>query len=318
MAPIGGKRSPDAQMKTRPILAIVGPTGVGKTALSELIAEQSPTDVVSADSRQVYRELSIGTATPSLEMRKRIPHHFVQEKSLGEPWTAGRFAHEATERIHSILERGARPLVVGGSTLYLEALLFGLADVPAGDPAIRKALTRIAAQPSGAIRLYEELLQVDPEAASRLDATKTQRLVRALEIVRTTGRTWSSYLVERSEPAFSFSILVLNRSRESLYTRINDRVDRMLNAGLLEENMRLISEGYALDTNPLRTIGYQEPLAYLRGQLDYETMVETLKRNTRRYAKRQLTWFRRWEQAQWINLDESDPGRLAALYSIAE
>ena len=284
-----------------PFLVLTGPTAVGKTALSLRLAERMGAEIVSADSRQVYRGLDIGTAKPGAEERDRVPHHFIDELELGARWSAGLFANAANRRIRAILERERIPLIVGGSTLYLEALVHGLADVPAGDPSVRETLARDIRRPGQAQRLYDELVQVDPRGAATLDPTKTQRLIRALEVYRTTGRPWSSYLDATPLPPFRYRVIVLDRDREALRQRIDRRVDDMLERGLLAENERLLEAGFRLDTNPLRTIGYQEPIAYLEGEMTYEEMVRRLKRDTRRYAKRQRTWFRRRREYKWLD-----------------
>jgi len=291
-----------------PFLVLTGPTAVGKTELSLRVAERLGAEIVSADSRQVYRELDVGTAKPGEAERARVPHHFVDELALGTPWSAGRFADAANERIAAILDRGGVPLVVGGSTLYLEALVHGLANVPAGDPAVRAALVREVATPAGAAALFEELQRVDPTGAATLDPTKTQRLVRALEVYRTTGRPWSSYFEAVTPPPYRYRVVVLTRARAELYRRVEARVAWMLEAGLVEENRRLLEAGFRLDTNPLRTIGYQEPIAYLTGAISYEEVVRRLGQNTRRYAKRQLTWFRRRVEYEWLDLGEVSGG----------
>lgn len=287
-----------------PFLVLTGPTAVGKTALSLEVAQRLGAEIISADSRQIYRRLSIGTAKPSLDEQRRIPHHFVDELPLGAPWSAGRFADAANARIRGILKRGRFPLVVGGSTLYLEALVHGLADVPVGDPEVRTRLMQEAVAPGGGERLFEELMQVDPAGAATLDPSKTQRLVRALEVVRSTGRPWSAFFSDRVPPPYRYRVIVLTRPRADLYRRIEARVDRMLEEGLLEENRQLLSDGYRLDTNPLRTIGYHEPFEHLVGVLSYADMVERLKRNSRRYAKRQLTWFRRRVEYEWLDVSD--------------
>ncbi len=279
---------------------------MGKTALALELAEKIGAEILSADSRQVYRGLDVGTAKPPPEERARAPHHFIDEKTLDEPWSAGRFADEANARIAGILARGRVPLVVGGSTLYLESLVHGLSDVPAAPPEVRAALMREAATPDGRLRLYHELRAADPATADTLDPTKSQRLVRALEPLRTTGRTRSDYLAHAPRPPFRYRVVVLERPRDSLYRRINDRVDAMLAAGLLDENKKLLAAGHPADANPLRTIGYQEPLAHLRGEIAYDEMVRLLKLHSRRYAKRQLTWFRR--RPAYLRLDlATDP-----------
>jgi len=291
---------------------LAGPTAVGKTALSLAIAGRIGAEIVSADSRQVFRGLDIGTAKPSADELKSIPHHFIDERDLGNPWSAGRFAEEANGRIADILRRGAIPLIVGGSTLYLEALVHGLADIPDSDPAIRAELNEQVSTLEGAQNLLEELERIDPEGAETLDPTKTQRLVRALEVYRTTGEPWSSFFARAEPPPYRYRVVVLTRPRAGLYARIEARVDAMLDAGLLEENRRLFESGFQLDTNPLRTIGYQEPLAHLSGEIDYDEMVRLLKRNTRRYAKRQLTWFRRRPEYEWVDLSVYDSADDAA------
>ena len=289
-----------------PFLVLAGPTAVGKTALSLAIAGRIGAEIVSADSRQVFRGLDIGTAKPSADELKSIPHHFIDERDLGNPWSAGRFAEEANGRIADILRRGAIPLIVGGSTLYLEALVHGLADIPDSDPAIRAELNEQVSTLEGAQNLLEELERIDPEGAETLDPTKTQRLVRALEVYRATGEPWSSFFAQAEPPPYRYRVVVLTRLREELYARIEARVDAMLDAGLLEENRGLMDAGFKLDTNPLRTIGYQEPFAHLSGEIDYDEMVRLLKRNTRRYAKRQLTWFRRRPEYEWVDLSAYD------------
>lgn len=281
-----------------PFFILTGPTAVGKTALSLDLADRLGAEIISADSRQVYQRLTIGTAKPTATERARARHHFIDELELDEPFSAGRFAEEANRRIADILERGKVPLVVGGSTLYLYALQFGLADIPDVDPAYRREVeARLNAE--GAETLYRELERIDPRAAATLDATKTQRLVRALEVYEATGRPLSSFQDETPVPPYRYRTIVLHRTRAELYSRINARVDEMLQAGLLDEVRAVLDAGYRPTINALRTIGYREPIAYLRGRIDYDEMVRTLKRNTRRYAKRQLTWFRRFESFEW-------------------
>jgi tRNA dimethylallyltransferase len=289
------------------ILVLAGPTAVGKTDLSLSLAQQLDAEIVSADSRQVYRELTIGTAKPPPDELAIAPHHFIDELHLGEPFSAGIFAREATDRIHDIHGRGRTALVTGGSTLYLEALLHGLSGVPETSAETRGELTE-RLRIEGAENLFAELERVDPVSAATMDPTKTQRLVRALEVYHDTGEPLSHYHREAQPPPFRSLVFVLTRPRERLYQRINQRVDVMLEAGLVDENRRLLDAGFPPDLNPLRTIGYREPMAHLRGEIDFEEMMRRLKRNTRRYAKRQLTWFRRRPEYVWIDLDEEGLG----------
>ncbi|MFN3597881.1 MAG: tRNA (adenosine(37)-N6)-dimethylallyltransferase MiaA [Rubricoccaceae bacterium] len=280
---------------------IAGPTASGKSALAVALAEIAGGEVVSADSRQVYRELEIGTAKPDAAQRARVPHHFVDERSLAEPFTAGQFAREAEARIAAILSRGAVPVVAGGSTLYLEALVHGLGAMPPAVPALRAHLEDVARTPGGRQALFDELRAADPETAATLDPTKSQRLVRMVEVLRSTGRAPAAFRRQVARPRYRFLVCVLDWPRQTLYARIDARVDAMLAAGLIEENRRLLEAFPELDTPALRTIGYRESRAYLRGECTFEEMVTRLKRNSRRYAKRQLTWFRRHPEYVWID-----------------
>lgn len=295
-----------------PHLIITGPTAVGKTASSLQVAERLGAEIVSVDSRQIYRQIDTGTAKPSARDRERVPHHFVDELDLKESISAGEYAERAEARMKEILERGNRPLLVGGATLYLRALKEGLADIPDVPADVRDHLNE-RLEREGAETLYEELLEVDPEAAESMDPTKTQRLVRALEVYHGTGRALTFYHENQPEPEFSYVTVVLNRDRKKIHRRISRRVDHMLDEGLLEEVRRLREKGYTPDnTQALRSIGYREPMAYLSGEFDYEEMVRLLKRNTRRYAKRQITWFRRDESNRWIHIQEAnDPSDIA-------
>lgn len=291
-------------MTSAPIIAITGPTGVGKTDASLRLAAYLDAEIVSIDSRQIYKELDIGTAKPSAEALARIPHHFISERSVQDALSSGVFASLAEERIASIISRGKQPIIVGGSTLYLHALQHGLAEIPRIDPAVRAHLA-VRLETEGSPALFEELVQVDPVAALTMDATKSQRIVRALEVYHATGRTLSGYHTAASPPAFKYRTFVFNRERAHLYDRINRRVDDMLGAGLLEEVAGLKASELDLDLPVFRTIGYQEPLQYLNGDIDEQEMIRLLKRNSRRYAKRQLTWFRRFESYTWIEADEA-------------
>lgn len=283
-----------------PILTITGPTAVGKTEHSLDVAERLDAEIVSADSRQVYQELTIGTAKPGADELARVPHHFIGERSLHEPFSAGEFADAANERIREILDRDRRPIVVGASTLYLHALQYGLADIPDVDQQVRERLEH-RMNTEGQEALYRELQKVDPQQAESTDPTKTHQVIRALEVYHGTGKPLTYYYENQPEPPFAYVTVVLNRDRERLYERINRRVDRMLDDGLLDEVRSVMEiEGVQLDEPPLSTIGYREPIQYLRDEIDYDEMVRLVKRNSRRYAKRQLTWFRRYDEYHWL------------------
>ena len=304
----------DDEDRPGPFLTITGPTAVGKTALSLDVAEALDAEIISADSRQVYDALTIGTAKPGPDEQARVPHHFIGERSLHEPFSAGDFADEANARIHAVLDRDRQPLIVGGSTLYVHALQEGLADIPDVHDDVRQHLERRMTQ-EGEQALYEELKRVDPAQAESTDPTKTHRVIRALEVYHATGRPLTYYHEHQSEPPFTYETVVLNRDREALYDRINQRVDVMLDRGLLDEVERVMElDGVELDEPPLSTIGYREPIQHLKGELAYDEMVRLVKRNTRRYAKRQLTWFRRYDQYHWMDADEASVEAVLEFY----
>lgn len=248
--------------------------------------------------------MDIGTAKPTPEQRARVPHHFIDEREIDDPVSAGSLATEAWQRIESIYAREKGTVATGGSTLYLKALVEGLMDVPPVPPEMRDRLNQ-RLQAEGAETLYEELRRVDPVSAASMDATKSQRIVRALEVYAATGRPLSAFRENQPAPPFDFRVIVLSRDRAELYERINLRVDLMLETGLVDEVRHLLDSGFDEHLPAMRTIGYQEPLRFLRGELDHTEMVRLLKRNTRRYAKRQLTWFRGNAGYHWIDASES-------------
>lgn len=288
----------------QPVPTIAGPTAVGKTELSLSVAERLGAEIVSVDSRQVYRRLDIGTAKPSEEVRQRVPHHFIDERDLDEEFSAGAFADEAHARIDAIRRRGREALVVGGSTLYLHALQVGLADIPDVPGAVRERLNR-RLDDEGGDALFAELQDVDPRRARQLDATKTQHVVRSLEVYHHTGRPITHYFNQQPEPPHTFATVVLNRERPALYDRINRRVDRMLDRGLVEEARALDEAGVDRTRPPLRTIGYREVFDFLDGKTDRAEMQRLIKRNTRHYAKRQLSWLRRYDDYEWRDAETS-------------
>ncbi len=280
---------------------IAGPTAVGKTSISLLVAHDLGGEIISADSRQVFRQMHIGTASPEVSEKGSVPHHFIAEKNLDEPFSAGIFAKDAESRIAEVIERGARPVVVGGSTLYLRALTQGLADIPDIDPSVRKALnSRLVNE--GAEVLFKELTELDPEFSNTLDHTKTQRIVRGLEVWIGTGVRLSEHFKNARPPSYKYQYYILDRDRLELYERINRRVTAMMEAGLAEEVESILSAGTDPATNALQTIGYREVIRHLSGEVSIDLTISDVQRNTRRYAKRQLTWFRKIPDAIWVNL----------------
>lgn len=293
------------------IVLIVGPTASGKTALSIALAREMEGEIVSADSRQIYRGLDVGTAKPTLEERAAIKHHFVDELDPGQPISAGDFFREAEARIRLIRGRGRVPLVVGGSTLYVDALLNGIADIPHVEPEVRELLKQ-RLHVEGSEALFRELSEVDPKSAATMDPTKSQRIVRALEVFHGTGTPLSRYHASRVTPSFSYRGVLLKRNRADLYNRINRRVDAMMAAGLVREVRDLLDSGLDPRGNALQTIGYSEVVAHLSGEIDQDEMLRLIKRNTRRYAKRQITWFKRYRDFMVVDAD-TEPQKLFSL-----
>ncbi len=285
------------------IPVLVGPTCVGKTAQSISAAKQLDAEIVSCDSRQIYRQLNAGTAKPSALEQRTVPHHFINELDLGEHNTAGMFAESAEDRISDIISRDKIPLIVGGSTLYLHALIRGLANIPTVRETTRAQMaSRLKGE--GLDALFEELQQVDAAYARTLDKTKSQRILRGLEVFHDTGRPISYFFENnRAKPKFKYHLYVMQRDRSDLYRRINARVDQMLASGLVEEVAHLKAAGWDLGTSSLRTIGYREVFGFLDRLYDRSEMIRLIKRNTRRYAKRQVTWFRQYPDASWIAPD---------------
>lgn len=290
---------------------IAGPTGVGKTSISIAVARILDSEIISADSRQVFRQMRIGTARPGKDLLQAAAHHFIADRNLDDPYSAGIFAREAEERIGQIIARGHSPLVVGGSTLYLRALVEGLADIPVVDPEIRLRMNR-RLHDEGAGPLYEELCAVDPAFASTLDASKSQRIIRGLEVWHGTGKPISEYFTEQSTPDSSYTFFILDRERSELYARINTRVDRMISEGLVDEVISILDAGFGPEVNALQTIGYREAVRYLNGDCSLDVMTSEIKKNTRRYAKRQLTWFRGLSEARWIMVTQKSDDAVTA------
>ncbi|QMW03528.1 tRNA (adenosine(37)-N6)-dimethylallyltransferase MiaA [Spirosoma foliorum] len=283
-------------MKT--LLVIAGPTAVGKTALCVQLAKTLQTDVVSADSRQLYRELSIGTAKPTPEEMGGVRHHFINSHSIVDPVNAGRYERECLALLNELFQETDVVILSGGTGLYINAVCFGLDDIPSVEPALREHLFN-RLQQEGLAVLQEELRELDPVYAQTADLQNPIRVTRALEVCLTTGLPYSSFRRQQpTERPFRSVLIALERPREELYTRIDTRMDAMLAAGLIDEVASLVPYRHL---PALQTVGYQEVFPYLDGQYDYEEMVRLLKRNSRRYAKRQLTWFRNQGNYQWVS-----------------
>ena len=297
------------------IVAIVGPTATGKSALAMELAMELNGETINADALQVYRGFDIGTAKPALEDRRRIPHHLVDILDGDEVYSAGAFALRAERCLEDLEARSRLALVVGGSGLYQRALFRGLVSIPPIPEDVRRTLRDRCA--NGGLRsLRAELRKLDPETARRLAPSDAQRIVRALEIVVATGRTQSSWIAGESQAEDRFPVLRigLTLSRGLLYDRIEARVDHMFERGWVDEVSALLETGLEPSAPAFRAIGYMQLAAHLGGETSLEEARESTIRETRRYAKRQLTWFRRSEPVQWLDAEavEGDRGGTVA------
>ena len=286
-------------MKT--LLIIAGPTAVGKTALCVRLAKWLNTDIVSADSRQFYRELSIGTAKPTTDEMQAVRHHFIDSHSISEYYSAGDFERDCLQLLEELFKTKEVVILTGGSGMFIKAITDGLDDMPEAPLALREHLEE-RAEKEGLAILAAELQQLDPVYYQEVDKHNHQRIVRALEVCLSTGKPFSSFRKsEKVQRSFRMLKICLNRPREELYSRIDTRMDAMLSQGLVAEAQSLTAYR---SHNALQTVGYKEVFEYLDGTYDYTEMVRLLKRNSRRYAKRQLTWFRNQDEFVWFEADD--------------
>ncbi len=288
--------------KIPPTVVICGPTAGGKTALAMRLAEQYALEIVSADSRQVYRGMDIGTAKATAEERARVPHHLIDVAEPDEDFSAFDFLRRGRAALDAISDRRRLPLVVGGTGLYIDALLHGLVAAPAADPELRRALENWESR-RGAGSLQDRLRSVDPEMAARLERSDRVRIIRALEVFYLTGRRLTDLQRQHAIKTSPCRVLMLGvmPDRDLLYDRINRRVEDMFEAGLLEETEKLLAEGYSAELKALKTIGYRECIQYLNGRISRQQAKDLIQRDSRRYAKRQLTWFGRRPEIIWLD-----------------
>lgn len=291
-------------MLDKSLIVIVGPTAVGKTAVSVELARRFSCAILSADSRQLFKEMRIGTAKPSLGEMREVKHYFVDDRSIEYEFSAGKFEKESLNVLKKEFVDNDICIVAGGSGLYVDALCLGLNDFPEIKPNVRDALNKRLVE-EGVEKLYYKLSQVDPVYAKEIESNNSQRIIRALEIFESSGETYSSFrLGLGSERNFNIYYVGLEMDRENLYERINDRMDKMIEEGLFEEALGLLNYR---DKNALQTVGYNEIFMYHDGLIDKKEAIRLLKRNSRRYAKRQLTWFKRNQEIGWFkpnNVDE--------------
>jgi tRNA dimethylallyltransferase len=290
------------------MIVIVGPTAVGKTRLGVELAKKFDGEVISGDSMQIYRGLDIGTAKVTEEEAEGIPHHLINEKDPDESYAVSDFKEVASKKIEAIRARGHVPIVVGGTGLYIESLLFDVSHGGEAEPdeAFRKQMEE-KAEKEGKESVWEQLKEIDPEAAKKIHHNNVRRVIRALEVYHVTGQTFSSYQAERQEKEALYDAFVigLNTDRALLYERINQRVDLMMEQGLVEEAKRLW-QAVDVEVQSAKGIGYKELFPFFEGKEDLEEAVDNIKQNSKRYAKRQLTWFRnRFEVDAWFDLVEN-------------
>jgi tRNA dimethylallyltransferase len=294
--------SPAAKPK---IIVICGPTGIGKTSVGIGLAEKLGGEIISADSMQIYRYMDIGTAKPTADEQDRVRHYMIDIVDPDEDFDAVQFSQMAREKVVQLHQKGGLPVVVGGTGLYIKALLQGLFESNPVDPEIRKRLKQETVE-IGSHALHDRLKQIDPDSAERLHPNDAYRIVRALETIAATGRSISEHHQDHgfADAPFDALKIGLQMDRQKLYDRIDRRVDIMIAAGLLDEVKKLLGRGYTADLKSMQSIGYRHMAAFIDGSLPWDECVRILKRDTRRFAKRQFTWFGANHQIQWFEPDQ--------------
>ncbi|WP_340063400.1 tRNA (adenosine(37)-N6)-dimethylallyltransferase MiaA [Ascidiimonas aurantiaca] len=280
------------------LITVIGPTAIGKTALAIQLARHFNTHIISADSRQFYKEMTIGTAVPTDEELLAVPHHFVQHKSIHEQYTVGDFERDAISKLNDeLFKTHTTVIMAGGSGLYVNAVLKGIDTFPEIPDTVRESLNKTL-KDKGIENLQNQLKEKDPDYFKKVDRYNPHRLIRALEVCLASGQPYSSFLTSpRSQRSFHAILVGLTADREVIYSRINKRVDMMMSQGLLEEARSLYIHRTC---NALQTVGYRELFSYFEKKISLETAVEEIKKNTRRFAKRQLTWFKKNEDVHWF------------------
>lgn len=293
-------------MKNEPLVIIAGPTASGKSSLGVALAKRIGGEIISADSMQVYRGMDIGTAKITPDEMEGIPHHLIDVMEPEDPYNVVAFQQMAREAYSGIRQRDHIPVLVGGTGFYIQAFVKGVCFTPTDtDLAYREELMKIASEEGGWQRLHEQLRQKDPASAAAIHPHNVKRVIRALEFYRQTGSELSAHNTEESmrQSPYSFVYFVLTMDRRKLYERIEKRVDEMLAAGLTDEVRMLKQRGLSREHISMQGIGYKQMLSFLDGEISYERATELIKRDTRRFAKRQLTWFRREKDVIWVDID---------------
>ncbi len=285
------------------LIVILGPTGIGKTDLSIEIAKEFNTEIISSDSRQVYRELKIGTAVPSDEQLKKVKHHFIGNKSIYDYYNASMFELEVLDTLKKLFQDYNQVVMTGGSGMYINAVCDGIDDLPTIDQKLRKDLIQKHKE-EGLESLRLQLKMLDPESYSKIDLKNAKRILKALEVSIQTGKPYSSFLSEtKKQRDFNIVKVGLQRDRNELYERINLRVDQMVEEGLIDEAKQYFKDR---NLNSLNTVGYKELFDYFEGSINLEKAIELIKRNSRHYAKRQISWFSRDKDIVWFHPDKKN------------
>ena len=295
------------------LLTVVGPTAIGKTSLAIDLALHFGTEIISCDSRQFFKEMSIGTAVPSSEELAQVKHHFIQHKSIFDPYSVGDFEHDVITLLEKLFQQHDIVVMVGGSGLYINAVVYGLDDFPEVSPEIRNELNELY-QKQGITYLQTRLKDLDPIQYTQMDVQNPQRMMRALEVCIASGKPYSSFLNKKETLRDFTNITIgLTAEREVVYNRINERVELMLENGLLIEAQTLFPHK---KLNALQTVGYRELFDFLEGKTSLDFAVEEIKKNTRRFAKRQYTWFHKNKDIHWFEISQLDNLSISQLLDI--
>ncbi|MBN1184664.1 MAG: tRNA (adenosine(37)-N6)-dimethylallyltransferase MiaA [Bacteroidales bacterium] len=292
-------------MMNKYLVVIAGPTAVGKTDLCIRLAQHFGSEIVSADSRQIYKELKIGTAIPSQDQLKQVQHHFIGNKSIQDYYNASKYEFEVLDLLRTLFQKHKIIILTGGSGLYIDALCYGIDDLPDVDPEIRQSLMEKYAN-EGIESLRKMLKKLDPEHYDQVDLKNHKRLLKALEVCIQTGKPYTSFLTRNNKTRdFNIILIGLNRYREELYNRINQRTIQMIDDGLVAEVQSILSLlPNCRELNALNTVGYKEIFAHLDGMINLEKAIDLIQRNTRKYARKQITWFRKYKDMKWFHPDD--------------
>jgi len=292
----------------RPLVVLLGPTAVGKSRIAVQVAKRFETEVVTADSRQVYRGMDIGTDKPTIEERQGVPHRLIDMADPDEVFNAGWYRRAAMEEIDRLYAERRLPFVAGGTGLYIRTLVRGLCEAPASDPCVRAELSKVS-QEQGCDRLYAELAEVDPVTAARLHPNDESKIIRALEVQRLSGQPLSALQRRHGfqQDAFATCLIGLQRPKEDLYRRIEERIDWQLDHGMVQETRTLLDRGYGRQLGSMKGLGYRHVAAHFAGEYDEQEMIRLFKRDTRRFAKRQMTWFRSEPGIRWVSIEQDEP-----------